>query len=315
MARHSPSVVQWAKELETSHDPETLLNKLQSRYSNPASLSTTISNIRHHCIDQALNQEARQQLIDKFPALLSATTSPKELLRVQRLASQGKFIPGDEDINRWVADLPLFASWFTKFCLPPTVVVPKSTSTTKRAIAIKNIDGLTQWLESASQEANFYVHVLACALCSGRRTIEILRTGNFQLIPGKPFAARFSGQVKKRGQNLAYTIPLLLPFDQFIFMIQSIRAEIGQAFDTDEDRVRVSLHQKYASTLRYQLKRILGDFFSENIRVHDLRGVYAKLTYDRMSHDTDLTFPGWVQSVLGHESEIISIHYNRIRGP
>lgn len=312
MARHSPSVVQWAKELETSHDPEALLSQLQSRYSNPASLSTTISNIRHHCINQALNQEARQQLINKFPSLVS-TLSPKELLRIQRLASQGKLIPGDESANQWIANLPLFASWFSKFCLPPAIVVPKSTSTTQRAITIKDMEGLTRWLESASQKANFYVHVLACALCSGRRTIEILRTGNFQLIPGKPFAAQFSGQVKKRGQNTTYTIPLLLPFDQLMFMIQSIRAEIGQSFDADEDRARVNLHQKYASTLRYQLKRILGNFFSDNIRVHDLRGVYAKLTYDRMSHDTDLTFPGWVQNVLGHESEIISIHYNRIR--
>lgn len=321
MSRHSPFVIECANELKRTQRAHELVDKLCDMYENQNTLATVISNIRYHCLEHLdpVDHEELDALLERLeeskPELKQQLkeATPRELLKLQKILGEK-----DEDIRT----TPLFHSWFSEFKLPAHIYQQRREACAKaraqRSITLHDIRGLFAWLESITVESNVYHRILACAIMTGRRSIELLFTGRFEPIEDNPYSCMFHGQVKKRGitEDCAYRIPLLFPFGHVIALIDSFRNDLEIDLEEENtDERRVQIHQRFASTIRNNLGRTVAPFFSGELKVHDLRSVYAKLTYDYLFDEgkCDLTYPGWVQAILGHSSETISIHYNRVR--
>ena len=136
--------------------------------------------------------------------------------------------------------------------------------------------------------------VAALLLASGRRTVEIMKTGAFTLneeMTMDGYEAVFSGQAKDSLFGTGpYAIPLLAPFRLVHAAMQVVR----DAFPTD-DLSNEAVTAKYNKSLNNFIQRKLGPEFS----AHTLRGIYAMATYE-LFNDKKISLIGWVSRVLGH---------------
>ena len=128
-------------------------------------------------------------------------------------------------------------------------------------------------------------------VATGRRSIEILKTGDFTLektddING--YSCIFSGQAKTGLEDCApYRIPLLAPYR----LVNEARNVIRETLDcTQMNSEQVNL--SYAKSLNAYSKKKVG------INAHGLRAVYAHATHRLFGPKKSAI--GWTSRVLGH---------------
>lgn len=306
MSRHGSKVKSMADELLATHDHDAVIQTLVKEYNNVNTVITTLSNIKNQCtrdprcIDQhklqavlgSLSAECKEMVMDKY------NQGPREMIDYCRRNDIAR--PNDLLVP-WVSGLRLDREIYESRA--KAAEGPRQT----RTITIHDLKGLLIWLRTG--HTNIYQAILQLAMATGRRTVEILLTGTFtQGVDDN--ICMFSGQAK--GEKEEYMIPLLIPFQRVQDILGYIRNEAGTEHmdNTDENRSRI--HQRYASSLRRHLKKEVESFFHGDLHAHDLRAVYAYFTYECMM-DGHFTYPAWIQKVLGHASDVVSIHYNRVR--
>ena len=139
------------------------------------------------------------------------------------------------------------------------------------AIVREAIGALSRTASSWSELA------LALAALSGRRLSEILNgRSSFGVVGGNKYAARFRGQLKSRSSS-SYIIPLLVPRDEFVAGLRSLRSKLNlsdRGLESNED-----IERHLGSTVRLALAR--SPVYRTVGKVHHLRGVYAQIV--RMS--------------------------------
>jgi hypothetical protein len=138
---------------------------------------------------------------------------------------------------------------------------------------------------------------------TGRRMIEVFRTGQFKAVSGDALAASFAGQAKKQDlKSVAYNIPLLAPFDHVTEALNRLRIS-----KNTEDLNNSEVNLRYSSSCNAAARRLLG----EGRRFHDCRAVYGVLSFTlAMPHTLSLNL--WLCRALGHSSLTNSLNYSSI---
>lgn len=155
-------------------------------------------------------------------------------------------------------------------------------------------------------------HFIAAALLlvTGRRTIEVLQTGDFYLAKDgdqNGYKCMFSGQAKRKNKkDIPYEIPLLAPYWAVKRAFTHMR-EMYQA----EGLSQADVNSAFSTGINTRVKKLI------NLRPHELRAVYAAMTYKLNSEG----FYGWkkmspigfISQVLGHEDVKASTFYQRLK--
>lgn len=330
MSKYAPHILQWADDLVAGKaTPDQVIRQIQERYPKTSTAVTVTSYVKGHVLDKLRIRS------DRLTALLS-TVPPhpkvqdpisqmtcREIIKMQKDAQNGNYT-GHSDIDAMLASLPLVPSWVHQLKISrdlSAVAEAAAKATTSRVLQLGDVQGLFNWLDSIDPETSSpFQCIIACCIYTGRRTAELTLTGRFDPVEGEPFAATFSGQLKKKmAANHAYKIPLLAPYERVTALIRSFRSRLDLPTDVStshkDDATRYQIHQRLQHTLNTVMHRELDAFIHEKsskYKVHDLRAIYAYLTYEIFVPE-GITFPGWIHRILGHENLNVSMCYNRVR--
>lgn len=136
---------------------------------------------------------------------------------------------------------------------------------------------------------------VAIMLASGRRFSEIVKTASFTPVKNNPYAAIFTGQLKKSGPSEPYEIPLLVPYELFERAFLKFKNMIkGKTFHS-------------ASAGKY-VKSISG---IPTLKVHDLRRLYLAIAFHKTNSKQSLN--RFAEKILGHEGAETSVAYTTTR--
>lgn len=152
------------------------------------------------------------------------------------------------------------------------------------------------------QEDPFVISA-AIAVISGRRSIEILKTGSFNQSPRGSYSASFEGAAKKRGSVERRNIPLLVKYKYLKPAVDHIRKCI-----LVEGMTNSQINSKYSHKLGDAAKILMA---SLDTRFHDLRAVYGCITHQVFRNTCSINI--WLKKVLMHDNIDTSVFYSRCK--
>lgn len=151
---------------------------------------------------------------------------------------------------------------------------------------------------------NLYKEVVpALLLATGRRSVEILKTGDFILaddMSPKGYTCIFTGQAKSGIEEMdGYEIPLLAPY----WMVKKALETVRQSFDATNLSTE-EVHQVFARQLNTFVKKLAGT------TPHMLRSIYAMMCYQMNKKKASMI--GFISSILGHSQLQNAGYYQRV---
>ena len=161
---------------------------------------------------------------------------------------------------------------------------------------------------------SFYDRIIALCALTGRRSAEIGCTARFFRTEDNNVIL-FDGQlkVKNRDDVKPYKVPVFCDSLKIIDCLKSIRDDKPQYINHPE-----VFNSKTSKDLSLKVKKYLGEFVQDTIRVKDLRAIYATIAYDNyckkhFSKDEYITtsMNGYFSQILGHgiNDVVTSISY------
>lgn len=310
-----------ANYLEDTHDTASVLETIHKKW--PKSIPSYISAVRrewltnvatpHADFDESLEavrvsfkvKRTADARVDEFK-----DADVKRKLEIQKKirGAYGSFT-GDADLDLALSKIEVLPDYIRKLRL--TEQERQETRTrSKAALEQKNAKvkvvhyDLVRKAEGILDDANANAFDIAVAigLVTGRRAVEILKTGKFTMRTADE--CTFSGQVKKGSVPAApYRIPLLTTFAR----VQKAVARLRKQKPCD-DLSNAEVNAKYANSLSTAVKR----FFNEPYRFHDLRSAYAVICFHTITNPC-FTLNYFASKVLGHSDLGESLHYNAWR--
>jgi hypothetical protein len=154
-------------------------------------------------------------------------------------------------------------------------------------------------VRNATVECSFSYIAIPLLLLSGRRSTEIMN-GKSEFMPSaRSTTAFFKGQLKRRGADTVYEIPLLCDYTIFAYGISVLRAK--QRGEQLEANV---CNNRYHKMLNTEAVRLCPQAKT----AHALRGMYAAYVFH-------LYFSNWsfnksIMRILGHDELNVSLSYN-----
>jgi Telomere resolvase len=139
----------------------------------------------------------------------------------------------------------------------------------------------------------------ALGLLTGRRTVELFKTGTFT--PVNEHAVVFGGQAKKGdlAEPVSYEIPVLAQPELIVTALARLRAAKDSKELTNQD-----VNLRYANSCNAAVRRLLG----KEYHFHTLRGVYAVIAHNAcLPHRYSQN--AFVAKVLGHATLASSLNY------
>jgi hypothetical protein len=180
--------------------------------------------------------------------------------------------------------------------------------------------------EHIGQKQQMAPMAFALAAVSGRRMIEIVANGEFE-VAGR-YEVLFRGQAKKRSEaddDVVRRIYTLCDARLFVERLYALRscpaassfAEEKATEDTDDASYRAA-NIRIVSGLAKSFNEFAKNFFKDEARVFkDTRAIYARIVYE-MWFSTD---PRWkakdedvfFSEILGHDDEGTQLHYKQFK--
>lgn len=196
-------------------------------------------------------------------------------------------------------------------------------------------------------DKSIYKQAFALALASGRRSIELFKTGSFEFVDNS--TVRFGGQAKKRAgvDDAPYCIKTLIPASDFLESFNRFRQSdglaivysaideqknalisMGNVIASDFDNAAINTYT--AKSLNTHAKRIMtinglavddrkgGAIYkdtSTQVSFKDSRAIYAAVCLNEY-HATDapqLDDNAYVSSFMGHDAGNAHVHYRQFR--
>ena len=194
-----------------------------------------------------------------------------------------------------------------KYLKPHKKVVEKERKEYRKEIQVRTetnglttIENHTELIDFATEllKSSSYLKVsLGLMLLTGRRSVEILKTGTFEKVQSKKNEVLFSGQAKKRGENSQpYKIPILCAPNLVISALEWLRGEKHELLSITEKQ----LNTKCAAPLNTYSKQFQS-WLGNGCTPHDLRKAYAAIAYGQTNKRD--SFRGFAAKVLGHNSD------------
>ena len=177
--------------------------------------------------------------------------------------------------------------------------------TEKLRVEMDEVDGnaVMQTLLPYLQSDKWQELAGALLLATGRRTVEILKTGDFSLgenMDTDSPAAVFSGQAKSL-KTESYVIPLLTNYWLVADAFKRLRSKIDCS-KMSESTVNSNFRDAIALFLKKKV----------NLKPHELRSVYAMISY-KLIPGKKMSLIGFISKALGHSSPANAIYYSRIK--
>jgi Telomere resolvase len=137
----------------------------------------------------------------------------------------------------------------------------------------------------------------ALAVLTGRRVVELLKTGHFTEGP-KRRTLIFSGQVKTKGSRSARTDPFEIPVHADPKLLLAGFARLRREFDCSGLSNR-EVHDRYSKRLSLHAGALFKDAHGTPLSPHDLRAVYALAAYAWLAPPTVSPIV-YLPRILGH---------------
>lgn len=327
----SKFLVEQATLLKTTEDPFIVLQNLRDKYtrlSYPSQMSRVKDiwfefNCRHseykECLERGFQSLKKQGISRRFLEQYQtfAKDGMKEQMRKSKLAKFNQ-LTGSSRTDTIISDIPILPEYMKDYHL--TVEDKVSTSQIsselleKRSMDCVEIEDTNALIKKCQHivkhmDEDIFIVIAAISVICGRRSIEILKLGEFEPCPERGiFSCKFRGQAKKRNasvevKNEFICIPLLTKYEYFARCLRFIRANVDITGLTNSD-----VNSKYSHKLGDGAKILIG---SLKVRQHDCRVIYGNVTHVAFRNTWSIN--AWLKNILGHNTLETSIHYSRCR--
>lgn len=322
-------IVEQAELLYRSKDAELVLENLRNKYAT-SSFCSQMSRVKgewYRFNDR--HEDFAATIGSEYERLKALSGVPRKALKELKyymrddLATQMKKrrsirtpegLSGDEDVDFVISSTPVLPEYMKKYQLSPEDRIV-SFEMSRKSLEARSVDCVTvgdadALLETCKnvikrlEEDPFYIAACLSVVC-GRRSIEILRTGNFQGVEGRDLACLFSGAAKKKAMCTTRfcEIPLLMKSRHVIAGLKHIRGLIPCSGLTNSQ-----INSKYSHKLGDAAKILMNDL---GVRFHDLRCIYGMVSFKMYKHDGSINI--WLKKALLHETLDTSVFYSRCK--
>jgi len=316
---------------------ETILLTLRDKYSF-TSYATAISQVRRECMRTNVRHDLYETDVESLKSLKAFQTDEFQRFLDADLETQYRmqkhhqlsFPPvGLETLGSNASTSQIIAS---VRLLPDCVGALKLTASevawskarraealvkkSSKSILVLDASKLIQAARVLLQSEDYYPALVGLAVITGRRMIELAKTGTFEsqdeyAEERAEHRAIFRGQAKKKFaeflDQLHYTIPLLAPFAEVNEAFQRIRG-LKNFDDVPHDAVHTLISvQANAAAKQFLSQKDLVEFQTEPT-FHNARVLYGNLSFVRFEHSMSINL--WLKNVLGHESLETSLNYS-----
>ena len=236
----------------------------------------------------------------------------KEQLRKQTIAKKGN-LTGSSRTDTAISQLQILPVYMEDYRLSPGDIEKNneisSSCIEKRSmnsVIVDNADDLVRNCQRIIKhlDEDIFIIIAAVAVVCGRRSIEILKLGEFSPSPRGIYACKFKGAAKKRVKcNTEVDIPLLAKYKYFDRCMKHIRSTLNlQDLDNSE------INSRYSHKLGDASKILLQ---SLNVTFHDLRAIYGTVSHQSFKNTWSINI--WLKNVLFHDTMDTSIFYSRCK--
>jgi integrase len=180
---------------------------------------------------------------------------------------------------------------------------------------LKTVEALLESSKATDSDARLVIPIL---IATGRRVSELCNGRSSFMAGEHPYSCWFSGQLKARGEQRSYLIPLPVPFAALAKALAAFRQkQIGPSMDKRRSSKVVSelsnleVKKRYAFPLSCAITR--NTFVTlPKCKLHDLRGLYGALTWELLTPG-NMSFSRHLMAVLGHKTLNESLSYTHWR--
>jgi len=129
--------------------------------------------------------------------------------------------------------------------------------------------GFESILDDLKDSPNWYDHCLLALAATGRRSVEMWKTGIFEPVPNNDMAVRFSGQVKLKDAKMdPYVIPLqFIDFNQLKVIVEEVRSKVNPQLS------KAQIQSDIGKQMNNKCKAAFRDV-STKISPHKLRAIW-----------------------------------------
>lgn len=323
----SAFITSQAELLHRTHDTFLILQNLRDKYST-SSFPSQMSRVK----DAWFEYEDRNELYERayksgYKYLKSQGISSKYLQQYKQFGEDGmkeqiqkikiarkNNLTGSSRTDAAISQIKVLPDYMNDYRLSPEDITKNSNLVSscveKRSMDCINVEDANKLVSTCqhivkSLDEDVFVTVAAMGIICGRRSIEILKLGEFSPSPRGSYACKFTGAAKKRGtcKGVSYDIPLLVKYKYFQRCLDHIRTEIPVS-----DLSNAYINSKYSHKLGDAAKIILE---SLNVKFHDLRAIYGTITHQVFSNSWSINI--WLKKVLAHDNIDTSIYYSRCK--
>lgn len=324
----SKFIIEQAKLLYELNDPFTVQQNLRDKYTKTSypSQMTRVKDIwykyedRHPQYNQAIEkahkylreQGISRKYISQFETFVK--DDMKTQLKKVRFAKLEN-LTGSSRTDSIISNIPILPVYMHDYRLTQEDKIAtakiSSESLEKRSMECVDIKDTNELVKKCQHivkhmDEDLFIIIAALGIICGRRSIEILKLGQFEENKKRGrFSCKFKGMAKKRGCGSEdfINIPLLTKFEYFKRCLNYIRSQINT-----ENMTNSIVNSKYSHKLGDGAKILLE---SLNVRFHDLRVIYGNATYQAFRNTWSINI--WLKKVLGHESIDTSVYYSRCK--
>lgn len=318
-------ITEQAELLDTTEDVFSVLQNLRDKYtvsSFPSQMSRVkdewfkyknYNDLYEPSYAKGLKYLKKQGISRKFidQYIQFGQDDMKTQLQKQKTASKGA-LTGSSRTDNTISQLIILPEFMTDYRLTKTDSVNSHTlaagnieKRSKDCVEVTDADELVLRCRSIVKDLDEDPFVITAALgiLTGRRSIELLKSGKFS--PGSmgSYSSEFSGMAKKRvGCTLEQDdIPLLIKYKYVNPCIDHIRSIIKV-----DGLTNTQVNSKYSHKLGDAAKILME---SLNIRFHDLRAIYGTISFQSFKSTWSINI--WLKKVLIHDTLDTSIYYSR----
>lgn len=177
--------------------------------------------------------------------------------------------------------------------------------------SVKNMDALLAQTKVLLKSWDWKELAVGIALATGRRTIEVLKTGDFR--QKRANLIRFRGQAKSKSEKGWFNIPCLVSAKLVVDAVARLR-KIENFAGMDNETV----NKKAQKPLERVAKKLTSAHTSKPATMHNLRHIYAGycvqefmplgIIFDQFGNAAT-NQRVFLKAILGHESTAMGLHY------
>lgn len=239
---------------------------------------------------------------------LSSLNAQMPELRKNLSDLKDKYISKDQDLYSELHKLRIESHAYYKM-RPKVAVVKrvksknlkqlKAKHTDQKVVSLARIDQMLNEMDKSDHWADLAIFI---ALASGRRAIEVLKTGDFE--KGKKNHVLFHGQAKTKGRDdiEPFIIPTLTDTKRLIDAHAKLKEQLGKILFYEKkfnDLTHEEINGGTAGRLNRKVKSLLGESFT----FKDLRALYAKRASNIYHDDKKTSVEEFYSSILGHSKK------------